>query len=161
MIVYWLVIVSCFTNAPIQMEDHAIYISTMYFDLCEDHADVEVRVFEDDLRSVIRNHTGEIPDTSSALFSDQVLSYFRKYLSTTHKDHVVEWQLKDLELVGDSYRVYLTGDLSSAATSTIQIAAPYFSEVFPNQKNILKFTHGEDKEFFVFDHRDDIFDLEL
>lgn len=147
--------------ALIQPEEHAIYLSTIYLDIDEHGINVEIRVFEDDLRAALRDHTGYVTDTTAVRFEEDVLSYFRKYFSLRATDHKISWTITSLDLVGDSYQVVLSDDRHNLKTSSYQIQADYFFALFPGQKNILRATCQERQVFHVFESIGDTYQLSL
>lgn len=142
--------------------DHAIYISTTYLDISPTYIEAEVRVFEDDLRAAIRSHTGYVTDTTAVEFRDDVLSYFRKYLTIDISMNPITWELQDIELVGDSYRIYLDTQIKSPADEvSYAIVAGYFFDVFPTQKNVLRLQKDDLQDYHIFEGKEDRFEIEL
>lgn len=143
-------------------EDHNIYISTLYMDITDDDINLDIKVFEDDMRSVIQSFTGEIPDTSIVKFEEDVLLYFRKYLTLTSDTDEVRWEFDDIALHGDSYQIKLVArDVFPGLDGRIELSAKYFFELFPTQKNILRLTHQDEKSYHVFKNQRDRYNIFL
>jgi len=131
-------------------------------DISTSSVQAEVRVFEDDLRAALRSHTGYFTDTTVVDFQEDVLSYFRKYLEMDISDNPIEWKLRDLELVGDSYRIYLNSVIPpSKKNLNCTIKARYFFEIFPTQKNVLRLRNGQRQEHHIFEGEDGSFQISL
>jgi len=158
----WIYLITLLAGTHSTESDHAIYISTFYVDISTTEVKAEVRVFEDDLRAALRSHTGYVTDTTVIDFQEDVLSYFRKYLLMDISTHPVIWQIQDLKLVGDSYRIYLQSELPISANDVdCSISAPYFFELFPTQKNVLRLRRGELQEHHIFEGDADSYQISL
>ena len=145
-------------------EDHAIYISTIYLDIDDQHIEAEIRVFEDDLRDALQDHTGYVTDTTSLNFDQDIRSYFRKCFLIKDADGQshIEWSLDTAELVGDSYRIKLNSTVDSFPLGgTMKISANYFYELFPTQKNVLRLNFEERQAYHVFEEKDAWFKFEF
>jgi len=160
MVLAWFTVLLSLLLVYPEGEDHAVYLSTVYVDVEETVVIAEVRVFEDDLRAVIQDHTGEVTDTTALRFRDDVLSYFRKYLVLQSAEDYLEWSLDRLTLVGDSYQVHLIAKpINPSLSGTWELKASYFFELFPTQKNVLRFRDGSQKLYHTFTKKDDSFKI--
>lgn len=127
------------------VDDHAIYLSTLKLEVEEQAVRITIKVFEDDLRDALRAHHGHLIDTTSSTFHEEVKGYFDSHLSIgKHMDLTIE----GVSLIGDSY-VVTAVDQQQLDTS-ILIEADYFMELFPTQQNVLHLVHGDNTKYHIF-----------
>ncbi len=128
---------------------HAVYLST--FNVAVDAREIttEIRVFEDDLRDVIRDFHGTYIDTSSQLFVEKVGEYFNEHAIIKGDHYKIEFEVYELTRAGDSYRIKCRGATPTPAKS-LEFAVDYFLELFPTQQNVLNLTNGDQRWYYIF-----------
>ena len=141
-------------------EEHAIYLSTLEIEIVESNAKVQIKVFEDDLRDVLRSHFNEIIDTTSNDFGAQIQEYFNAHVQLMSGSLETSLELITYNLVGDTYQISLLGSWT-ASPSKLKINCDYFLELFPLQQNIMHLTSGEKKKYFIFKKGQDDFSTDL
>ena len=129
-------------------EEHAIYLSTLEIEIVERNANVQIKVFEDDLRDVLRSHFEEIIDTTSNKFGAQMQEYFNAHVQLMSGSFVTSLELVTYNLVGDTYQISFLGGWTTPP-SNLKINCDYFLELFPLQQNILHLTTGGKKQYFM------------
>ncbi len=122
-------------------EEHAIYVSVIEADIVEDRVEVEIKVFEDDLRDALR------PTSDSLTVEENLVYYFNKHL--TIGGNQGQASLIDHYQEGESYRILMNYNLNEG-TNKIEVSASYFMELFPTQQNILKVSLREHKAYHIF-----------
>jgi len=123
--------------------EHAIYISVLDIQIEESEFRIEIKVFEDDLKDALR------PFMLTDEFESAVQSYFDEKLSISSNDQVIELELLESRIVGDSRRISMTANLSGEIDQ-LEIRADYFMELFPDQQNILKLNFQGQKRYYIF-----------
>ena len=126
---------------------HAVYLSTVQATIGSNQTEIVIRVFEDDLRDALRNRFKTVIDTSSVEFETQVKTYLDEHF-ICKGDAQIEMILIDLELIGDSYRVVMTGTHNEVRS--FEVTANYFFELFPTQQNVIHLQKGDMKKYFIF-----------
>ena len=129
--------------------DHAIYLSTIRIHDEDDHLIMQVNIFEDDLRDALRDHHGEVIDTSALDFEIRVNDYMKEHLVINLNDDIRLLVVKDVIRVGDTYQVaYSPIPVSSIAK--IALEADYLMELFPMQQNILQLEYQDHQYYHIF-----------
>ncbi len=132
--------------------NHAIYISVV--ELNHDSETLEsflsVKVFTDDLQNVIRNFNPDFAKVSNELFVDanekDISKYFSRHLTFTVNDRLEKMEFASSVLVSDVY--FLNFKFNSKATwEKLEINADFFTEVFPDQSNVLTVKYNGEKYF--------------
>lgn len=137
---------------PVKMEDHAIYIAVIEIvhGAGDKKADMQVKVFSDDLRDVIKNYAEEnqleyMTDSLSQI--ELLTAYFKDNLKvSTNRDDHLKWILSCRKEEGDATFLFFK-TVSPEAWNVLVIEAPLFTEVFPSQVNMLKIEIAEQKYF--------------
>lgn len=133
-------------------EDHAIYISVIKIQHEEQAstAKIHMRVFRDDLKSVLRNKFGyeKISEKESFCedYAHYINQYFRKQFICTINEKVVDFKLNNCEKTAEVYQLSFKMDCP-VNWNAAQIEANYFMELFPKQSNILHVEDGGIKRF--------------
>jgi len=153
----WIILIllalSClgFTFVDIS-EDHAIYISVIKIqhEAGAKTADIHMRVFTDDLKSVLRNKFGyeaiSEKETFCSDYENYINRYFKKRLLFTINKEAINFQLSNCEKTTDVYQLIFRMDCP-INWKTAQIEANYFMELFPKQSNVLHMEDGGTKRF--------------
>lgn len=136
--------------------DHAIYLSTTTVTLEEGGFDIKVSVFEDDLRDVLRNYTGNIVDPMDTLkFNQAIQSYFSEMITIELPHEKLELNLNQREFTGTSYELYFHSDLSEQKIEgNVKVVMNYFYELFPTQQNVLRYSCAQVNEYHIFKKSD-------
>lgn len=140
--------------------DHAVYISTINVIVLDNQLEVNIKVFEDDLRDALKNYYKETIDTSHVDFIEKVKSYFEKHLVISMGDVPIDWLNAEIRRVGDSYQY----DMQSShflIQNEVKIKADYFLELFPTQQNILQLKHKDQRWYFIFKKGKEMFEVIL
>jgi len=133
----------------VTMEDHAIYLSTIDMKIMDSKIALEVRVFEDDLRDVLRAHRGYRVDTTSLTFLTAIDDYFTIHLDIRHAEDKVSLSCTAAKLVGDSYQLSFIGEFNPSEEGW-QIKADYFMEVFATQQNVIDMQYPTSNLYHIF-----------
>lgn len=117
-------------------EPHAIYISVVELESDE----IRVKVFSDDLRDAIRNHTGVQSvsiDDFCAKYQKEIQQYFGEKLRLKINEAEVPYQYKIATEEGDSYWITFSF-IKSGDWKSVKVEDTHFMELFPTQSNIIK-----------------------
>lgn len=128
-----------------EVDDHAIYLSTLKMEVQEQGVQITIKVFEDDLRDVLRSYHGYVIDTTSTTFVEEIDAYFTNHLKIGKS---LEHSVDNVSLVGDSF--VISASINQALAASVEIEADYFMELFPTQQNVLHFVHGEETKYHIF-----------
>ncbi|MEP5613905.1 MAG: DUF6702 family protein [Cyclobacteriaceae bacterium] len=132
--------------------NHAIYISVIdvNHDITTLESSVSVKVFQDDLQNAIRNFNPEYKRSSGEEFAKinqlDIVKYFRKNLLFKTNDRRENLEFVSSEIENDAYFLNFKFK-SSASLERIEIVAGFFTELFPDQSNVLTLKAGEKKYF--------------
>ena len=135
---------------PTSVEDHAIYISVTKINHAADQptATMNMRVFSDDLKSVLRNKYGFEAISDKATFCEdyetQMNQYFAKNLICHINQEEVSYYLSKCERLEEVFQLEFTMTCPQK-WKTLKIDAPYFMELFPKQSNIVHIESGTKK----------------
>ncbi len=133
----------------INSSDHAIYLSTLEINISETKSDVVIKVFENDLRDALRAHFNRRIDTTSQVFEIDVNAYLNAHLSIIFDNKKVTPFVSKVELVGESYQVFMLME-HVRPYQKIEINADYFMELFPTQQNVLHISNNGKKQYYIF-----------
>ncbi len=132
--------------------NHAIYISVVELnhDSEKQESFLSVKVFTDDLQNVIRNFNSEFNRAGIEQFVDankeDIEKYFRQHLTFTVNDKLKELEFVSSVLVSDVY--FLNFKFKSATDwKKLEIVADFFTEVFPDQSNVMTIKYKGEKYF--------------
>lgn len=134
------------------LEDHAIYISVIKVthEEAQPTATIQLRVFADDLKSILRNKFGyeaiSEKNTFCSDYEQYINRYFQNQLTFTINKEVPTFQLNNCERMDEVYQLSFIMDCPINWDSA-QIKAPYFMELFPNQSNVLHIENAGIKRF--------------
>lgn len=132
--------------------DHALYISVVKIEheVGGTTANIHMRVFKDDLKSILRNKFGyeaiREKETFCSDYEDYINRYFKKQFICTINGVATRFQLSNCEPTEEVYQLTFGMDCPINWTSA-QIEATYFMELFPTQSNILHVEDGAIKRF--------------
>ncbi len=140
-------LVSCFIAGS---NDHAIYIGVIDVIYNEDKASMELKVFSDDLRDIIRNYDegyihGELNDfhIQNRMLVDR---YFTEKIQIEMNGNEFRLELKQIEKEGDVHRIYFDMDVPNVLEK-LELTTDFFTELFPTQTNIVNLTYNGEKYF--------------
>ncbi|HEX9651498.1 MAG TPA: DUF6702 family protein [Cyclobacteriaceae bacterium] len=142
-----------FSGNVLSEVNHAIYLSVCEVDHREqgNSAEINVKVFETDIRDAFQNMFSLQADFNSAratsAYKEESEQYFKKYLKIVINGQRADLKFSSLELNGDSVWFYFTITCNKEWAS-ISVTADYLMELFPDQSNIISVYHGDDKKFF-------------
>lgn len=133
--------------------DHAIYIGVVQVEHRQEDkiAQINVKVFEDDLRDAVRAaypdeyRPGAIADFCTT-HRAQVARYFRRHLRCEINGAPAALSLRSGLLEQDVYLLQFTLPCPGRWKST-RIQADFFMELFPAQSNVIHLLHGQEKRF--------------
>lgn len=119
------------------VERHAVYISVVEIEAKE----IRVKVFSDDLRDAIRNHSGVTSDSSITNYCDryqsEIQQYFAQKLTLIINQNKTPFQYQKSSEEGDSYWITF-GFTVEEDWKSIKVEDRHFMELFPTQSNIIK-----------------------
>ena len=122
--------------------NHALYIGVIQivYEEEKDVATIQIKVFSDDLQSVLQNELGyeNIPSISQLCetVNEPIASYFKKQLKIKLNQAPIDFQLFDCEQINDIHLItFKTNKLSDWQECSIE--ASFFMELFPLQSNIV------------------------
>ena len=122
--------------------NHALYIGVIQivYEEEKDIATIQIKVFSDDLQSVLQNELGyEHVSSIEALCANTTLpiaAYFKKQLIIKANQLPVDFDLVDCEQINDVHLItFKTNKVSDWQECTIE--ASFFMELFPLQSNIV------------------------
>ena len=124
---------------------HAIYISVVEITFnSNQHVEVVIKVFTDDLEDAIRNHSERISLKDCTSGKSVILEYLSEtfQLSTSGRNLELGW--RTCENTNDSVWIYLSG---TGDDSDVHVKASYFFELFPTQTQVVSVTKGDRKQF--------------
>ena len=123
--------------------DHALYVSVIELEH-ENKAtkySFSIKVFKDDLANALRNFesSADVRDLSQLVDRNKriINDYFGKQLKIKVGKTEVSFLLKDSQDENDAVFLNFEG-LCPAKWNSISIKAPYFTEVYPDQSNIVQ-----------------------
>ncbi len=126
---------------------HAIYLSVI--ELTHETSTMTVKVFTDDLQDVLRNHSSEyIEKTDTPISSNQhiVSSYFKENLLIVVNGKAAKLRLEKTVKESDAHFIHFL-IISDPDWKIIEVKGDSFTELFPDQANILSITHNGEKYF--------------
>ena len=125
---------------------HALYIGVVQIihEEVESLTTIQVKVFSDDLQSVLQNDIGyeQVPSVTALCetTSNPIESYFKKQLEIKVNQQVLNLQLVNCEQINDVHLLTFKSDQVND-WQTCAINAPFFMELFPLQSNIINFKY--------------------
>jgi len=132
--------------------DHAIYISVVELnhDPITLESSVSVKVFQDDLKDIIRNFNADYNPAQREDFVEKnqldIAAYFKENLVFKTNDQVGDLEFVSSEIENDAY--FLNFKIKSFdPLKKIEVVADFFTELFPDQSNVLTIKNGEKKYF--------------
>jgi hypothetical protein len=142
---------SAFTSLP--TPPHALYLAVVQIDHSDagTEAKVLIKVFADDLESVLRAAYGEdcrrVAEEEFCRANGKLIeTYFSEYFSCVIDGQKAGLTYQDARKETDVY--WLNFSLKVPSTwKKINIRAPFFTEIFSAQSNIIHLLHGDDKRF--------------
>ena len=132
--------------------DHAIYISVskITHEEAQPTATIQMRVFADDLKSVLRNKFGyeaiSEKETFCSDYEHYINRYFKKKLTFTINKEITTIKLINCERTDEVYQLMFIMDCPINWDSA-QISATYFMELFPKQSNVFHIEDADIKQF--------------
>jgi hypothetical protein len=130
--------------------EHAIYISVLELnrEATSTTATLSVKVFSDDLQDVIRNYEANYIRKSTDQFVEAnklvITDYFRTNLNLRINGKTTNLRFQKSEMEGGAYFIYFLMD-AEGPWRKLDLNGDYFSELFPEQSNILKVNSGQKK----------------
>ena len=125
---------------------HALYIGVVQITHNEKETltTIQIKVFSDDLQSVLQNEFGyeQIPSITAlcGTATHPIESYFNKQLEIKANQQAIDFQLLNCELINDIHLLTFTSDQVSH-WKNCSINAPFFMELFPLQSNVIHFKY--------------------
>ena len=138
----------CFLWIP----DHAVYISVVELnhDSEKQESFLSVKVFTDDLQNIIRNFNPDFTQASNEQFVDSneedIAVYFSEHLTFTVNDELAQMEFVSSVLVSDVYFLNFKFK-SSGEWKKLEITADFFTELFPDQSNVMTIKYKGEKYF--------------
>ena len=126
--------------------EHALYIGVVQIIYEEENTEtkIQVKVFSDDLQSVLQNELGyeQVPSIEAlcANTSLPIEAYFKKQLTVKANKIPIDFTLIDCEQINDVHLItFKTSKVSDWQVCSID--ASFFMELFPLQSNIINFKY--------------------
>lgn len=133
--------------------EHAVYLSVVELkhEGKSSTSSISVKVFMDDLQNVIRNYNPDFKRSSNDSFvSDNmkdIENYFQDRLKFKVNDELGTLVFESHSIENDTY--FLKFKMSSQSEwKKIEIVGDFFTEVFPDQSNVITITN-EDQKYFA------------
>jgi len=126
--------------------DHAIYVSVIEGDVEDREVTIAIKVFEDDFRDALRAMYGRTFQQLSADNHNDILLYFQDHFEIQSDHGLVNYGFSDITLEGESYHIHLSATLPNS-TKLKGVKSDFLMDLFPQQRNILHFTNGDQKQF--------------
>lgn len=140
------------TQSKEVIDDHAIYISVIKVahDKLAPTATIHMRVFADDLKSALRNKFGyeaiSEKETFCADYEGYINKYFeKKFLFSINQENIT-YHLINCQRTDDVYQLEFEM-VCPDKWQKVQIEAPFFMELFPNQSNVIHLEDSGNKRF--------------
>lgn len=131
---------------------HALYLGTVQLkhETGADHAQMNIKVFSDDLQSAVRNASADFQTGPlSNLFEKNeglIKAYFRQHTKITINGQLIVPTLNKWVQQNDVH--LLTFELSCPAQwQGVDFQANFFMELFPTQSNVVSIMNGEQRQF--------------
>lgn len=144
-------IASCFLLISLiaSSDNHAIYIATVEIRASAE-AEVNIKVFADDLQDVLRNYQEKsliISDESALMANKQLIeAYFNEHLMISQNE--LPLSLKFISGSKENDAFFLSFQMNSSEVwRTLSIKGDFFMEVFPDQSNVFT-VHQAGKKYF-------------
>ena len=132
---------------------HAIYLGVVQID----HrargvdAEVQIKVFTDDLQSALRNAFPDYRIVSEEDCCDQngrlIAAYFDRHFTCSVNGRALKLQMLSCRKVNDVFALSFSMPCP-AGWKTLRLEADFLMELFPAQSNVVSVLHGEDTRFF-------------
>ena len=132
-------------------EDHAIYVSVLEIEHqnSSDQATVIFKVFKDDLRDAVQNHSGKsfhFDSIQNIDYQQSIINYLEHVFMANLNTERMLLSGQKFELTGES--VWITGEAKvSNKWSALKISTTLFTELFPSQTNVLQIKVAEQRYF--------------
>lgn len=134
------------------LPSHALYLGTIQLkhEAGADHAQMNIKVFSDDLQSAVRNASaGFQTGPLSNLFEKNetlIKAYFRQHTNITINGQLTVPTLSKWNQQNDVH--LLTFELSCPTQwQEVEFKANFFMELFPTQSNVVSIMNGERRQF--------------
>ncbi len=132
--------------------NHAVYISVVEVNHNSETLEsfLSVKVFTDDLQNVIRNFNSDFAKASNEEFVNankkDIIEYFSKHLIFAVNDKLQKMEFVSSVLVSDVYFLNFKFK-SKSAWEKLEITADFFTEIFPDQSNVMTIKYAGEKYF--------------
>ncbi len=141
----FLLILIGFTSGVVP--NHALYIGVIQIVHEEKEAvtTIQIKVFSDDLQSVLQNDIGydQVPSIADlcASTSNPIETYFKNQLELKVNQELMDLSLVNCEQINDVHLLIFTSP-QKKDWKTCSIHAPFFMELFPLQSNIINIKYN-------------------
>ncbi|MFT4568385.1 MAG: hypothetical protein ACI9FN_003354 [Saprospiraceae bacterium] len=135
--------------------EHGLYLSVTEIEVYEGELTATVKVFSDDLYSCMLNRDVTIESSIEEIIKEEIEAYFAVYFNITESQKPIEMKLESFSEEGDSYFLQFSCP-QSIESDKIKIQLGYFYELFPTQRNILKFKTKSGQHHGIFKSKDQI-----
>ena len=133
-------------------ENHAVYISVIQIAQKpeSDLAEINIKVFTDDLQSALRNEFPDYKPVSESVLCEErrefILPYFSNHFSIEINNTKELLAFKNCQQEGEVY--WLKFEVNCPASpQNMKIEADFFMELFPTQSNVLSLEIGGEKRY--------------
>lgn len=133
--------------------DHAIYISVVEINYSSTtkKPDLQIKVFTDDLQDVLRNFsTDYVIQPKEAFIANNrqlVEDYFKSNLKLEVNGELLQGKFENARAENDAHFLRFTFQKSEKDWKNLEIEGKFFTELFPDQSNILNLKMDEKKYF--------------
>lgn len=133
--------------------NHAIYISIVEINYSSTTklANLQVKVFTDDLQDVLRNYSADyVAQPKEAFISNNrqlVEEYFNSNLKMEVNGELLLLKFDEARAEGDAHFLSFSLPNSQITWKSLKIEGQFFTELFPDQSNILNLKVDEKKYF--------------
>lgn len=140
-------------SVPIPKPYHGLYLSVVQIDhkAVKGEAQILLKVFTDDLESVLRAAYEDQYQLSKPEFfcqanKDLIETYFQTHFACQINTASSKLTFVSATLENEIYWLKFTLDVP-IEWDTVKINAPFFTEIFSTQSNIIHVLHGGEKRF--------------
>ncbi|NQZ77054.1 MAG: hypothetical protein HRT61_13270 [Ekhidna sp.] len=141
------------TSLSICSERHAIYLSVTEIALFKNNAELNIKVFSDDLRDVLKNYdasqyqSGDL-QTFYSLNVKLSSAYFNQFFKMESQAEEIQLEHVGYHIENDAHFIQFHCSLPEQTSLTLN--AQFFMELFPTQINVVKIRKGEQQQYLKF-----------
>lgn len=139
---------------------HDIHISVVEFDFYPNRIELTVKTFLDDLQLAVGLVPGQELPKDYTSSDELIITYLKKSIQVSINDEDQEYIISDISAASDA--VWISIDMEVPALDSlnkIEIENTFLTELYDDQKNIIKFNLNDKKETELLDVKKTHFSL--